>query len=1143
MFAKYFWELIVVSSLLLVVPTPAFPQGYSFDDPNHWSYFTTESGLPSNAIRDIIEADDSTLWVIAGSPVWYDGFEWRKVDSADSQFLNSSLGFHRADNNCVLVKASPAGSGYKVFKLNKSGYEEIITGLDNFDVYSLSSGKMLLVSDNSLFSYDHGSVLPFTPHDNLTREQVLYAQNTVSGAMLLNLKTGLYRMDNRSFNLMIPAGRFSLNVMLVAENRNGEGIIQFETPYEMRGVWEWNASSLPKRSTTEHFPFAQAMDIGPHGEAIIVYRTGEIRWREHGVWKSLPSVESRIHDITVVKFRANGDLVFGTMNGLYVYRYSMSPWKMITYPIFDSRNTVHDIIMAKDGSFWIASSGGIERRQPNGTVTFWENIGNTTIHNVTGLQEDAEGSIWIGSGFSFMGAFRFDGRSWNHVTIGTPDDSVLVHKIRKDLQGNLWFLGLGKNAQDKKQPGTLCFHEGSFSKWGVEEGLINGRVYDFVEGQDGALWFATFGGISRWIPSVEHSTASASKDRSGISSTVQRVRNGTWTHWTIAKGLKENRITSIVVDKENSVWFGSNYPPGPYQSIGIGRIDSLGDVQYFNSIEGTIGDNIWDINIDSTGRVWYTTTEGLGCYDHGTWLRYGRESGLSFVNLWPVLPEGNTIYVGTKGRGIAMLNLTAATSPLPKIVMEHPYIEEFSAHQGWKALTYWGELDPLNVQTRYRVNNGEWSKWRIKNGVVLSNMKPGDYTFEVQAKNLYGAFRIAGEKTVFTIPQPWYYNGYFISSVFAGVIAFIFVITSAIIRKRKFDIAIRESEERYRIITEFATDYAYLNRIEEDGSWTILWITESVTRVYGYTVEEWRSPGFHSRLVHPEDLEEGFKIMQSVIRGESASYDTRCIAKDGSVLWIHNEMRPVWNTEHTRVEYVYGAAHDITQKKLDEEHKKHLTTELVQTEERERRRMAVYLHDIIGQHLAVGKITLREVLKSGIAGEMEEQLAEVGRNLDNAIKDSRSLTFELSPPVLQDVRFDIAVKMLAEQMMTAHHIGLTIECNEIEVSLEPQIKVLLYYAVREILFNIIKHASASEVKFIISCTDTEIRMSIEDNGIGFDKDEALSNKFTASGFGLKNVSERMGHIGAQIDIISIPQQGTRVAIYIPINKLNNGFQR
>lgn len=144
--------------------------------------------------------------------------------------------------------------------------------------------------------------------------------------------------------------------------------------------------------------------------------------------------------------------------------------------------------------------------------------------------------------------------------------------------------------------------------------------------------------------------------------------------------------------------------------------------------------------------------------------------------------------------------------------------------------------------------------------------------------------------------------------------------------QKQAEIALRENEERYRIISEMISDYAYLVRVDEDGNLHSEWMTESVSRVTGYTRQEMlEAPPFH--MFYPDDRATARDDVQKVIQGESLVSEYRVVAKSGEVRWVRFYRRPIWDEQKGRVVRIYVVAQDITNEKQNERHKLQLALE------------------------------------------------------------------------------------------------------------------------------------------------------------------------------------------------------------------------
>ncbi len=239
---------------------------------------------------------------------------------------------------------------------------------------------------------------------------------------------------------------------------------------------------------------------------------------------------------------------------------------------------------------------------------------------------------------------------------------------------------------------------------------------------------------------------------------------------------------------------------------------------------------------------------------------------------------------------------------------------------------------------------------------------------------------------------------------------------------------------------------------------------------------------------------------------------------------------------------VCGIATDITERKQAEEklHQYHeqlaaMTLELSKTEARERRRIAVELHDMIGQSLAIMKIKLGMLRRAAASGIMAHDLDEIRSQVDEAIQFTRTLTFELSPPALYQFGLEVAIEGLASQIQAQHAVSVTVKKSGQADQLGEELRVLLFKTVRELLMNIVKHASARTAAITFLYHSAYITIIVEDDGKGFEVENNLPHQGPHGGFGLFSVSERIRQLGGTMEIDSRPGIGTRVSITTPMN--------
>ena len=150
------------------------------------------------------------------------------------------------------------------------------------------------------------------------------------------------------------------------------------------------------------------------------------------------------------------------------------------------------------------------------------------------------------------------------------------------------------------------------------------------------------------------------------------------------------------------------------------------------------------------------------------------------------------------------------------------------------------------------------------------------------------------------------------------VIGSIGVDTDITARKRA-EAALHESEERHRVISELVSDYAFSYQIALDGTVTLEWVTDAMTRITGYTPDEMSGLAAWQATTHPEDHAIAQRRRQRLHAGQSDVSEYRMFAKDGRIIWLRYYSRPVWDAAQGRVVRVYGAVQDITRLKLLEQ--------------------------------------------------------------------------------------------------------------------------------------------------------------------------------------------------------------------------------
>ncbi|MEX0653105.1 MAG: PAS domain S-box protein [Phycisphaeraceae bacterium] len=309
--------------------------------------------------------------------------------------------------------------------------------------------------------------------------------------------------------------------------------------------------------------------------------------------------------------------------------------------------------------------------------------------------------------------------------------------------------------------------------------------------------------------------------------------------------------------------------------------------------------------------------------------------------------------------------------------------------------------------------------------------------------------------------------------------------------------------------------------------------------------------------IHEDDRARVSREIEAALApGSNGRFDSeyRVRREAGGYRWVHSVGRAQLQSDKTQPHTRFvGVLLDTTERKLAEQRLQQLNdtleqrvtertaearqradqlqrlaAELTDTEQRERRRLAQWLHDDLQQILVAAKMRLTPLRETGEARAVDE--AE--QLLAQAIETSRSLTIELAPPVLYDLDLNTAMAWLARSVREKYGLNVDVVADDTVPVEREQLRVLLFTAVRELLLNVVKHASVDHARIILQRGDGQLRVAVDDRGAGFDIQTHYA-RAERSGYGLFSLQERLELLGGQVRIDSEPGKGTHVEILVP----------
>lgn len=213
-----------------------------------------------------------------------------------------------------------------------------------------------------------------------------------------------------------------------------------------------------------------------------------------------------------------------------------------------------------------------------------------------------------------------------------------------------------------------------------------------------------------------------------------------------------------------------------------------------------------------------------------------------------------------------------------------------------------------------------------------------------------------------------------------------------------------------------------------------------------------------------------------------------------------------------------------------------LASMLTMAEQEERRRISQVLHDDLQQQLYAIQLQLHSARHELASGEEKialKSVMEAEEWITGSIETTRRLTVDLSPPILKSEGLADALGWLISQMKELYGLEVVLKAHHGFRMPDADMRVLLFQIVRELLFNVVKHAGAERATVELQSAEDEVLIQVSDDGEGFDVEEAISRTRQHSGLGLFNAAERVRLFGGRLHVDSTPGSGSRISIRIP----------
>ena len=360
--------------------------------------------------------------------------------------------------------------------------------------------------------------------------------------------------------------------------------------------------------------------------------------------------------------------------------------------------------------------------------------------------------------------------------------------------------------------------------------------------------------------------------------------------------------------------------------------------------------------------------------------------------------------------------------------------------------------------------------------------------------------------------------------------------------------ALRESEQRFRLLVEAVRDYAIF-MLDPQGnisSWNV-----GAERIKGYKASEIIGQHF-SRFYPPEDIQTGkpARELEIAIRDGRVEDEGWRLRKDGSKFWANVVITALRDESGTLVGFA-KVTRDITERlltqqaleesqrklQLSERSLRHLSLHLLRTQDEERRQIGRDLHDSLGQYLSVLKMRLDALRNAAVRNNHRnaDELEQCSQLMGDAVKEVRTISYLLYPPMLEEMGLKTAIPWYLDGFAQRSGIKTKFETSSAVGRLDRDVELALFRVLQESLTNVHRHSGSPEATIRLSSENEEFILEISDKGQGISAqkfEEAGRDWMGSRGVGLRGMTERMHQIGGRLEISST-DKGTVVRAIVP----------
>ncbi|MCL4787212.1 MAG: hypothetical protein KJ070_10520 [Verrucomicrobia bacterium] len=773
--------------------------------------FGKEHGLPDDDVRDILQTRDGFLWILTQQGLArFDGTGFTVFDRANNpEFQSDDPRALAEDKQGTLW----VGGKNLLLRMSHNSLQRVeLAGSEKtvhaFQLCAAPDGGMWVGGDSTVALVEDGSVRIFGPESGLeTGGMVRALQVDPAGTLYVGTFNGFFRLDaarqqfeHSAVTSHSPGKEIAALALHASRSHQFLGMFaEWHDPKYFHGFRGWvalqrgDAWESPVRVGETNFPFSYGLLFVLEDRSASVWlpaKPDEIHRIRNGTLDTLRLALPRDPDVaTRLREDHEGSLWMGTLKS-GVWRWQPRRMQSHSAPDALPHENTWAVCEGLNGELWVGTDGGLARLTA-GRWEQWTTEHGLSRNNIRALAVDRDGTLWIGTGEG-LNSFR-NGMVMQHPFPGNWFEAK-IRAILPTRDGALWVAGA---------TGLHRLRGADRTKFTTADGLANNDVRALLEDREGRLWIGTFGGGLQCYENGQFTTYSTTNGLAsgfvwalhqdaegslwiGTESSLHRLREGRITAFGKAQGLPDNLVNFILEDDLDQLWI--SHDRGIYrvrraalEDVAEGRTNVVRCVSYTKDdglpSEETNGQKSYPPACKTRdGRLWFATTKGVVVIDP---KQHHEEESPPPVVIERLRATGELVYSRDPQDPLSPERTLATNSPTATLAASRSPVRvgkeirkearaggffRSSDNPGYRlppgsgrvlefAFTANTFVNPERARFKYRLLglDDKWIDAGMRRQAFFTNLKPGDYRFQVIAANHHGVWNEIGATFAFQI--------------------------------------------------------------------------------------------------------------------------------------------------------------------------------------------------------------------------------------------------------------------------------------------------------------------------------------------------------------------------------------------------------